>query len=319
MNFGLLFRPQDPPNAEHIGRRWQDLNARRPERPASTACSCPSTSMMPDGYLPAPLVACGALAARTNGWTSAPPCSCSPTTTRSRSPSRRPWSTSSGGGCGWAAAWARCRRNSPSTASTASRDLALRGAIPWSARPGPGPSWTHGTRAPHRPGRSARCRGAELWLGAVDGGVRRAAARFGVPWINEPLHNISVMSEWASRYRQAGEVRHVGTQQVVLSRDRWGPTAGRRPSGLVALHPGRATGSTSSRSPAGWLGRRAAPAPGSRRNPTSASRPTASTGLSSAAGNCIAAISELRDALPMDYLIMSFRMAAGPAHEQELE
>jgi alkanesulfonate monooxygenase SsuD/methylene tetrahydromethanopterin reductase-like flavin-dependent oxidoreductase (luciferase family) len=35
--------------------------------------------------------------------------------------------------------------------------------------------------------------------------------------------------------------------------------------------------------------------------------------------DCIAAISELRDALRMDYLIMSFRMAAGPAHEQELE
>src|SRR5262249_58107479 len=35
--------------------------------------------------------------------------------------------------------------------------------------------------------------------------------------------------------------------------------------------------------------------------------------------DCIAAISELRDALRMDYLIMSFRMAAGPAHEAEVE
>jgi len=35
--------------------------------------------------------------------------------------------------------------------------------------------------------------------------------------------------------------------------------------------------------------------------------------------DCIAAISELRDALRMDYLIMSFRMAAGPAHDLELE
>ena len=24
MKFGLLFRPQDPPNAENIGRRWQE-------------------------------------------------------------------------------------------------------------------------------------------------------------------------------------------------------------------------------------------------------------------------------------------------------
>lgn len=32
----------------------------------------------------------------------------------------------------------------------------------------------------------------------------------------------------------------------------------------------------------------------------------------------IAAIQRFRDALGMDYLIMSSRMAAGPAHEEEL-
>ena len=34
--------------------------------------------------------------------------------------------------------------------------------------------------------------------------------------------------------------------------------------------------------------------------------------------DCIAAIEKFRDTLGMDYLIMSFRMAAGPAHEEEL-
>jgi alkanesulfonate monooxygenase SsuD/methylene tetrahydromethanopterin reductase-like flavin-dependent oxidoreductase (luciferase family) len=34
--------------------------------------------------------------------------------------------------------------------------------------------------------------------------------------------------------------------------------------------------------------------------------------------DCIEAITRLRDTLAMDYLIMSFRMAAGPAHEEEL-
>jgi alkanesulfonate monooxygenase SsuD/methylene tetrahydromethanopterin reductase-like flavin-dependent oxidoreductase (luciferase family) len=41
----------------------------------------------------------------------------------------------------------------------------------------------------------------------------------------------------------------------------------------------------------------------------------------SAAGSpddCIEAITKLRDTLRMDYLIMRFRMAAGPAHEEEL-
>ena len=34
--------------------------------------------------------------------------------------------------------------------------------------------------------------------------------------------------------------------------------------------------------------------------------------------DCIAVIEKFRDTLGMDYLIMSFRMAAGPAHEEEL-
>jgi hypothetical protein len=62
----------------------------------------------------------------------------------------------------------------------------------------------------------------EHLLGAMsDGGVRRAA-RFGVPWITDPLHNLSVMSEWTSLYRQAGaEYGTESTQQLVLLRDGW--------------------------------------------------------------------------------------------------
>jgi alkanesulfonate monooxygenase SsuD/methylene tetrahydromethanopterin reductase-like flavin-dependent oxidoreductase (luciferase family) len=67
MKFGLLFRPQDPPNAEHIGRRWQETldAAQAAEEAGFDGVFVPEHHMMPDGYLPAPLVACGALAART--------------------------------------------------------------------------------------------------------------------------------------------------------------------------------------------------------------------------------------------------------------
>jgi hypothetical protein len=46
MKFGLLFRPEDPPNAENIGRRWQETldAAQAAEEAGSTAASCPSTT-----------------------------------------------------------------------------------------------------------------------------------------------------------------------------------------------------------------------------------------------------------------------------------
>jgi alkanesulfonate monooxygenase SsuD/methylene tetrahydromethanopterin reductase-like flavin-dependent oxidoreductase (luciferase family) len=67
MKFGLLFRPQDPPAATHIGRRWQEtLNAAEAAEEAGfDGVFVPEHHMMAGGYLPAPLVACGALAART--------------------------------------------------------------------------------------------------------------------------------------------------------------------------------------------------------------------------------------------------------------
>jgi hypothetical protein len=89
MKFGLLFRPQDPPNAENIGRRWQETldAAQAAEEAGFDGVFVPEHHMMPDGYLPAPLVACGANS----------PCTAS--TTRPRSPgSRRPsaWSARPG-------------------------------------------------------------------------------------------------------------------------------------------------------------------------------------------------------------------------------
>ena len=67
MKFGLLFRPQDPPDATHIARRWQETldAAQAAEEAGFDGVFVPEHHMMPDGYLPAPLVACGALAART--------------------------------------------------------------------------------------------------------------------------------------------------------------------------------------------------------------------------------------------------------------
>ena len=68
MKFGLLFRPQDPPNAEHIGQRWQEILAagQVAEEAGWDGLFVPEHHMMPDAYLPSPWAPLGALAALTS-------------------------------------------------------------------------------------------------------------------------------------------------------------------------------------------------------------------------------------------------------------
>ena len=67
MKFGLLFRVQDPPNAEHIGDRWQEAlkTAQVAEESGFDGVFLPEHHMMPDGYLPSQWPVLGALAAVT--------------------------------------------------------------------------------------------------------------------------------------------------------------------------------------------------------------------------------------------------------------
>lgn len=67
MKFGLLFRPQDPPAAANIQRRWQELleAAELAEEVGFDGVFLPEHHMQADGYLPTPLIGAAAIAART--------------------------------------------------------------------------------------------------------------------------------------------------------------------------------------------------------------------------------------------------------------
>ena len=67
MKFGILFRPQDPPNAAHIRERWQEIlqAARVAEESGFDGLFVPEHHMMEDAYLPSPWAALGALSAVT--------------------------------------------------------------------------------------------------------------------------------------------------------------------------------------------------------------------------------------------------------------
>ena len=101
MKFGLLFRPQDPPDAANIGQRWQEILAagQAAEEAGWDGLFVPEHHMMPDAYLPSPWRAAGrAGGASRRASTSARPCTCCRSSTRSTSPSTRRWSTSSRAG-----------------------------------------------------------------------------------------------------------------------------------------------------------------------------------------------------------------------------
>lgn len=67
LSFGLLFNSQDPPTGASIEERWAEILDLAPvaERAGFESLHVPEHHMREDGYLPQPLIACAALAART--------------------------------------------------------------------------------------------------------------------------------------------------------------------------------------------------------------------------------------------------------------
>jgi alkanesulfonate monooxygenase SsuD/methylene tetrahydromethanopterin reductase-like flavin-dependent oxidoreductase (luciferase family) len=324
MKFGLLFRPQDPPNAEHIGQRWQETLAAAEvaEEAGFDGVFVPEHHMMPDGYLPAPLVACGALAARTRRVDVG--------TTVFLLPYYNPVQVAeqaamvdviSGGrmrlGCGLGALPDEFALYGLDNRTQISRFEEAIGLVrqAWS-----GAELNHHGKHFTATGRiTPTPQNAQLWLGAMsDGGVRRAA-RFGVPWVTDPLHNVNVMAEWAALYRQAGaEYGTQDGQQLVLLRDGWvGDSLAEVERVwwpcIRAEH---------------WFYFKQIPRWVADREPFLADVREESDFqfgkhridrlVAGTPDDCIDAIKKFSEAINMDYLIMSFRMAAGPDHEEEL-
>ncbi len=68
MHHGLLVTTQDPPNGARIAERWQEILAlaELAEESGFASFHVPEHHAREDGYLPQPLVACAAIAARTS-------------------------------------------------------------------------------------------------------------------------------------------------------------------------------------------------------------------------------------------------------------
>ena len=325
MKFGLLFRVQDPPNAEHIGDRWQEAlkTAQVAEESGFDGVFLPEHHMMPDGYLPSQWPVLGALAAVTERLELG--------TTVHLLPFEHPIHVAehgamvdilSGGrlrlGCGMGNFPEEFELYGLNPKTQVSR---FEEAIQIVQRAWAGEKIDfEGKHFKIKGHISPLPVGAELWLGAMsEPGVRRAA-RFGCPWPTDPLHNVDVMKFWTDIYREAGE--EYGTSDklgVALLRDGWVADS---------LEEVEQVWWPCIRNEH-WFYFEKVPRWVADREPFLADvkseadfrfdRHRIDRLIVGSPEDCIESIRKFDEVLDLDYLIMSFRVAQGPSFEEELE
>jgi alkanesulfonate monooxygenase SsuD/methylene tetrahydromethanopterin reductase-like flavin-dependent oxidoreductase (luciferase family) len=325
MKFGLLFRVQDPPNAENIAQRWREAleTARVAEESGFDGLFVPEHHMMPDGYLPSQWPVLGALAAVTERVDLG--------TTVHLLPFEHPIHVAEHGamvdvlsngrlrlGCGMGNFPEEFELYGLNPKTQVSR---FEEAIEIVQRAWSGEAIDFEGKHFKIKGRiSPLPVGAQLWLGAMsEPGVKRAA-RFGCPWPTDPLHNIDVMKYWTDIYRQAGEEHGTSDKLgVVLLRDGWVADSleevervwwpcirnehwfyfEKVPRWVAELEPFVAD----IKSEADFQ----------------FDRHRVDRLVVGSPQDCIESITTFKDVIGMDYLIMSLREAHGPSHELELE
>jgi alkanesulfonate monooxygenase SsuD/methylene tetrahydromethanopterin reductase-like flavin-dependent oxidoreductase (luciferase family) len=325
MKFGLLMRPQDPPNAERIGQRWKDiLNAAQvAEEAGFDGVFLPEHHMMPDGYLPSPWGPLGALAALTERIDIG--------TTVHLLPFEHPIHVAehaamvdilSGGrlklGCGlgnFPSEFALFGLNPKTQVSR------FEEAIEIVKRAWAGEQLDfHGKHFDVTGSITPLPVSPELWLGAMsEPGVRRAA-KFGAPWPTDPLHNVDVMRHWTEHYRAAGE--EFGTSDkldVCLLRDGWVADSLEEVEEVWWPHIRSEHWFYFEQVPR-WVAEREPFLEGiTKEEDFHFDRHRIDRLIVGSPDDCIESIRKFQQELDPGYLILSFRVASGPTHEQELE
>ncbi len=325
MKFGLLFRVQDPPNAEHIGERWQQALevAKVAEESGFDGLFLPEHHMMDDGYLPSPWPVLGALAAVTKRVDLG--------TTIHLLPFEHPIHVAEHGamvdilsdgrlrlGCGLGNFPQEFELYGLNPKTQVSRfeeciDIVQRA---WAGEDIEFNGKHFNIKGRLRPLPVS----PELWLGGMsEPGVRRAA-RFGCPWPTDPLHNLDVMKYWADIYRAAGD--EFGTSEklrVNLLRDGWVGDSLEEVE-QVWWPCIRAEHWFYFKQVPRWVADREPFLKGiEREEDFKFDKHRIDRLVVGSPEDCIDTIRKFQQTIEMDYLITSFRVAEGPRFEEELK
>ena len=325
MKFGVLFRIQDPPSGEHIGRRMRETirASRVAEEAGFDGVFLPEHHMMEDAYLPSQFPLLGAMAAVTERVHVG--------TTVHLLPLYNPVQTAEASAIVDQISNGRMRlgvglanfapefelmgldKKDQVGRFTEGIELILEA---WSGKP------------LEFDGKYFHARGkitptpidARLWIGAMsDVGVQRSA-HYGCPWPTDPLHNIAVLGHWARLYRGAPVAQgREDNRSVIVLRDGWIADSLQEVERdwwpfVRADH---------------WMYFQKVPRFITRLEPSLAGvskeedfifeRHRVDRFIVGPADECIRAIRKMQAELGMDYLILTFRFAKGPDHERHLE
>ncbi|QEC50570.1 LLM class flavin-dependent oxidoreductase [Baekduia soli] len=324
MKFGLLFKPQDPPDASNIVLRWKELleAGKLAESVGFDGLFIPEHHMMPDGYCPSPWGPLGALAASTSRVDIG--------TTVHLLPFEHPIHAAEhaamvdiisngrlklGVGMGNFPAEFELYGLNPKTQVSRFEQCVELVQRAWAGEDLDYHSKHFDIKGKISPLPVA----AEMWMGAMsEPGVRRAA-RFGLPWATDPLHNLQVMKHWTKMYRDAAdEYGTADKQSVVLLRDGWVADSMAEVEKtwwpvIRAEH---------------WFYFEKVPRWVEEFEPFLADikgeadfrfdQHHQERFIVGSPEQCIESVQHFKDELDMDYLIMSFREANGPSFEEEL-
>jgi alkanesulfonate monooxygenase SsuD/methylene tetrahydromethanopterin reductase-like flavin-dependent oxidoreductase (luciferase family) len=327
MKFGLLYRVQDPPNAEGIVPRWQEALevAKVAEESGFDGLFLPEHHMMPDAYLPSPWPVLGALAALTERLDIG--------TTVHLLPLEHPIHVAEHGAMVDVLSNGRLRlgvgmANFP-------QEFELFGLNPkkqksrfeeaieivqraWAGETIEFESQHFNIKAagPITP----QPVGAQLWIGAMsEPGVQRAA-RYGCAWATDPLHNVEVMKYWNDLYLQAADEH--GTRDkasTVLLRDGWVADSLEEVERVWWPCIRNEHWFYFQQVPR-WVADREPFLKGIEKEEDFVfDRHRHDRLIVGSPEDCIESIRKFEEAIGMDYLIMSFRVAEGPSFEEELE
>jgi alkanesulfonate monooxygenase SsuD/methylene tetrahydromethanopterin reductase-like flavin-dependent oxidoreductase (luciferase family) len=324
MKFGILFRPQDPPNGANLTQRWADIleAGQLAEQVGFDGLFLPEHHMMDDGYPPAPLIGLAALAAVTKRVDLG--------TTIFLLPFYNPVQVAehaamvdviSGGrmilGVGIAnfpPEFELFGRDSTKQVQLFEENVELVRRL-WTGENVDFESDLNKVKGRIRP----IPQNPRMWMGAMSfPGVRRAA-RFGLPWPCDPLHNIHVIKEWVDEYRAEGERQDtsdklglqllrdgwVGDDMDEVERD-WWPAVRSEHWFYFSQIPR-------------WVADREPFLQGiAQESDFKFENHHVDRLVVGSPEQCLETIKRFENEVRNEYLIMSFRLAAGPDHEKEM-
>ena len=326
MKFGVLFMPADPPSGATIARRWHEVleAAVVAEQSGFHGIFLPEHHFMASGFCSSPLIALSAIAARTrilHLGTSVIVLPCYHPLKLAEDAAQL--DLLSGGrvilGLGMGAA-----DHEAATFGVSREDLVSRYEESFEVLRR---AWSHddfsfsghhfqlsGVRVTPRPLQQPH---PPLWMGGMSAPGARCAARFGVPWMTSLMPTLEVLSHLFSIYEKECCI-HSHTPRVVLIRDAWIDDDPAHLDSAWWQVAQKEYGSYVKKAPP-WMAaidsRIAAWQSGARFSFEEYARHRLIAGSPQQA---FAALQPFLRSLPVEYVILRFRLVAGPSHADTL-